>query len=88
MTGNFANVISLKDDQPLLLAIAPKEYGWDLACRTIRLRLCHPLLWLNLLATLALNVEWEIVANHIPATALWVACVLLRASGFLPALFS
>ena len=87
MTGNLANVIGLENDQPLFLAIAPKEYGWYFACRTIGLRLCHPLLWLNLLATLALNVEWEIIANHIPTTALWIPSVLLRASGFLPALF-
>ena len=87
MSCNLANVIGLEDDQPLLLAIAPKEYGWDLACRTICFRLRHPLLWLNLLATLALNVEWEIIANHIPATALRITCVLLRAPSLLPALF-
>jgi len=87
VASNLANVIGLEDDQPFLLSVAPKEYRWDFACRTIRLCLCHPLFWLNLLATLTLNVEWEVVADHIPATALWVACVLLRASGFLPALF-
>ena len=87
MTGNLANVIGLEDDQPLLLAIAPKEYGWNLACRTIRFRLCHPLFRLNLLAPLALNVKRKVVANHIPATSLWIASVLLRASGLLPALF-
>jgi len=88
VTRNLANVIGLEDDQPLLFSVAPKEYGWDFACRTISLRLRHPLLWLNLLATLALNVEWEVVANHISATAFRISSVLLRASGLLPALFS
>jgi len=87
MTRNLANVIGLKDDQPFLLSVAPKEYRWDFACRTIRLRLRHPLFWFNLLATLTLNVEWEIIANHIPATALWITCVLLGAPSLLPALF-
>ena len=88
MAGNLANVIGLEYDKPLLLAIAPKEYGWDLICGTIRFRLCHPLFWLNLLATLTLNVEWKVVANHIPATALWISCVLASTPSLLPALFS
>ena len=87
MPCNLANVIGLEYDQPFLLSVAPKEYGWYFACRAIRLRLCHPLLWLNLLATLALDVEWKVVANHITTTALWISSVLLGAPGFLPALF-
>jgi len=88
MASDLANIIGLEDDKPLLLSVAPKEYGWDFVGWAVFLCLRHPLFWFNLLATLALNVEWEIVANHIPATALWIASILLGASSLLPALLS
>ncbi len=88
MTGDFAKVVGLNDGQPLLLSVAAKEHRWDLALRRIALGLRHPLFRLDLLATLDLAVKWEVRAHHIPRTALWIASVLLGASGLLPALLS
>ena len=87
MPGNLAKVVGLNDGQPLLLSVAAKEHRRDLALRRIAFGLRHPLFRLDLLAPLALYVKWEIIANHIPATALRIASVLLCASGFLPTLF-
>jgi hypothetical protein len=86
VASDLAKVVGLDDGQPLLLAVAPKEHCRDLAIWRIGLGLPHPFLRLDLLATLDLNVKWEIPTDHIPRTALWIASVLLCASGFLPAL--
>ena len=86
MTGDFANVIRLQNDQPLLFAIAPKEYGRDFTSRTIGLGLPHPLFWFYLLATLTLNMKWKVLAYHIARSALWITGILLCASGLLPTL--
>ncbi len=88
MTGDFAKVVGLNDGQPLLLSVAAKEHRRDLAIGRVGLGLPHPLLRLDLLAALYLDVKWKIRANHIPATALWIASVLLGAPSFLPALLA
>lgn len=86
VAGDLAKVIGFHDGQPLLLSIAPKEHRRDLAFGRIALGLPHPLLRLDLLATLDLAVEGKVGADHVTASALWVASILLCASGLLPAL--
>ncbi len=88
MSGDLAKVVGLDDGQPLLLAVAPKKHCRDLAIWCIGLGLPHPFLRLDLLATLDLNVKWEIPTDHIPRTALWITGVLLCAPRFLPALLA
>jgi hypothetical protein len=88
MSCNLAKVVGLDNGQPLLLAVAPKKHRRDLAIWRIGLGLPHPFLWLDLLATLDLNVKWEIPTDHIPRTALWITGVLLCAPCFLPALLA
>lgn len=65
MAGDFAQVVGLNDSQPPFLTITPKEHRWDLALGRIALCLPHPLLRLDLLASLDLAVEWEVRANNI-----------------------
>jgi len=88
MTGDFAKVVGLNDGQPLLLAVTAKEHCRDLAFWRVGLGLPHPLLRLDLLATLDLNVKWEIPTDHIPRTAFWISSKLLRPSCLLPALLA
>ena len=88
MSGNLAKVVGLNDGQPLLLSVAAKEHRWDLSFRRIALGLGHPLLRLDLLATLNLAVKWKVRTDHIPGTALGITGVLLGAPCFLPALLS
>ena len=88
MTGDFAKVVGLNDGQPLLLSVAAKEHRRYLAFRRVALGLRHPLLRLDLLATLDLAMKWEVRADHIPGTALWITGVLLGAPSLLPALLS
>ena len=85
---DFAKIIGLDNGQPLFLAVPTKEDGRDLAIWRIGLGLPHPFLWLDLLATLDLNVKWEIPTDHIPRTALWITGVLLCAPCFLPTLLA
>ena len=88
MAGDLAKVVGLDDGKPLLLAVTPKEHCRDLAIGRVGLGLPNPFLWLDLLAALYLDVKWKIGANHIPATALWIASVLLCAPRFLPTLLA
>ncbi len=88
MSGDLAKVVCLDNGQPLLLAVASEKHRRNLAIWRVGLGLPHPLFRLYLLATLDLNVKWEIPTDHIPRTALWITGVLLCAPCFLPALLA
>ncbi len=88
MACDLAKVVGLNDGQPLLLSVAAKEHRRNLSFRRIALGLRHPLLWLDLLATLDLAMKWEVRADHIPGTAFGITGILLGAPSLLPALLS